>query len=126
MTQNRLLMILIGNDYYLDIVHSQKMKVSEGLYLLNSKLGWILSGRTKSASESDEEENLLILTFGSQLYNTSVLQTVDSVVQTKVDLEDFWNLESIGVKNENEEVLDDEIVMKKSKMKLYLKMEGIK
>ncbi|KAH3770022.1 hypothetical protein DPMN_171301 [Dreissena polymorpha] len=94
------------------------MEVSEGLYLLNSKLGWILSGRTKSASESDEEENLLILTFGSQLYNTSVLQTVDSVVQTKVDLEDFWNLESIGVKNENEEVLDDEIVMKKFKDKV--------
>ncbi len=32
-----------------------------------------------------------------------------------MDLEDFWSIESIGVKNENEEVLDDEIVMKKFK-----------
>ena len=38
--------LLIGNDYYLDIILPQKVTVQPGLYLLGSKLGWILSGRT--------------------------------------------------------------------------------
>lgn len=32
--------ILIGNDYYLDLILSKK-KVQPGLYLLSSKIGWI-------------------------------------------------------------------------------------
>ena len=33
--------LLIGNDYYLDIILPQKMEVQSGLYMLGSKLGWI-------------------------------------------------------------------------------------
>ena len=35
--------ILVGNDYYLDIISSEKIQLQEGLYLLGSKLGWIMS-----------------------------------------------------------------------------------
>ena len=35
----------LGNDYYLDKVLSQKMEMLLGIYLLSSKLGWILAGR---------------------------------------------------------------------------------
>lgn len=38
--------LLVGNDYYLDIIQCDKIEVQPGLYLLSSKLGWILSGRT--------------------------------------------------------------------------------
>ena len=34
----------IGNDYYLDTMLPQKIQT--GLYMLGSKLGWILAGRT--------------------------------------------------------------------------------
>ena len=40
--------ILLGNDYYLDLVMcmgEQRKEVSPGLYLIPSKLGWILTGR---------------------------------------------------------------------------------
>ena len=41
--------ILVINDYYLDLILSRKVEVQQGLYLLESKLGWLLSG---SASDS--------------------------------------------------------------------------
>ena len=40
--------LLSANDYYLDMVLSQKIEVLLGLYLLSSKLGWILAGRVIS------------------------------------------------------------------------------
>ena len=40
--------ILIGNDYYLDFILLQKVEVQPGLYMLASKLGWILTGGPQS------------------------------------------------------------------------------
>ena len=37
--------MLIGSDYYWDIIESMKIHISPGLYLIDSKLGWILTGR---------------------------------------------------------------------------------
>ncbi|XP_062591235.1 uncharacterized protein LOC134252748 [Saccostrea cucullata] len=44
--------ILIGNDYYLDWMLSEKIEVDQGLYLLSSKVGWILTGRIQENSEA--------------------------------------------------------------------------
>ena len=57
--------ILIGNYYYNDIVSMKKINVSNGLYLLQSKLGWILSGRIKTNQINDSEQSLLMLTNSS-------------------------------------------------------------
>ena len=38
--------ILIGNNHYYDIMLDKRVVVQENLYILDSKLGWILSGRT--------------------------------------------------------------------------------
>ena len=43
--------LLIGNDYYLDIILPQKFEAQSGLYMLGSKLGWILSRRTSEIVE---------------------------------------------------------------------------
>ena len=37
--------LLIGSDYYLELITAEKIELEPGLYLLGSKLGWILSGR---------------------------------------------------------------------------------
>lgn len=42
--QTSFLGLLIGNDYYQDIVQPERRKLEEGLYIINSKSGWILSG----------------------------------------------------------------------------------
>ena len=44
--------LLIGNDYYLDLILPQKVEVQPGLYMLGSKLGWILSGRASEIVEN--------------------------------------------------------------------------
>ena len=36
--------LLIGSDYYLDLILPQKVEIQPDLYLLASKLGWLLSG----------------------------------------------------------------------------------
>ena len=38
--------ILTGNNHYYDIILDKRVVVQENLCILESKLGWILSGRT--------------------------------------------------------------------------------
>ena len=96
-TETSAIELLIGNDYYLDIILSQNIEVQPGLYLLASKLGWSLTGRTNESESSADETNMLILTYGTHLTQTNLFQTIDNVTPTKPDLEDFWNVESIGI-----------------------------
>ena len=60
-TESSTVELLIGNDYYLDIILSQKIEVQPGLYLLASKLGWILTGRTSEVKSELNQTNMLIL-----------------------------------------------------------------
>ena len=48
--------ILIGNDYYYDIMEGIKLYVTPGLYLINSKIGWIISGRTSDSPKDMAKE----------------------------------------------------------------------
>ncbi|XP_045205909.2 uncharacterized protein LOC123558098 [Mercenaria mercenaria] len=104
--------LLIGNDYYLDIILGHKIEVQEGLYLLSSKLGWILTGRTSDFDNDIHDASMLIMTHGNNINNTEVFSNVDESVVTKPNLEDFWNIESIGIKenvscSENEQAMQN-------------------
>ena len=59
--------ILIGNDYYLDLILPRNIEIQRGLYMLGSKLGWILAGRTSDSFKEATEPSLLILTYGSEM-----------------------------------------------------------
>ena len=89
--------LLIGNDFYLDLILSQKIEIQPGLYLLGSKLGWILTGRTIERCSETSESSMLILTYGNSISRTAVYTSADSTLPTKPDLEDFWNVEGIGI-----------------------------
>ena len=105
--------LLIGNDYYLDIILPQKMEVQPGLYMLGSKLGWILSGRTSEIVERTTEPSMLLLTQGKRIENeTSFLTRLDKSLPTKPNIEDFWRLESIGI-NDSPVESDNEVARKK-------------
>ena len=39
--------LLIGNDYYGDLVNRRKIQLDEGLYLIDSKLGWLINRKIK-------------------------------------------------------------------------------
>ena len=66
---------LIGNDYYLDIILPQKIEIQPGLYMLGSKLGRILSGRTSETAENTAEPSMLILTYGTDVNRETTLIT---------------------------------------------------
>ncbi|CAC5354904.1 unnamed protein product [Mytilus coruscus] len=91
--------ILVGNDYYLDIILPQKIEIQQGLYLLGSKLGWILTGRSQLNDE--ERENKMTMTVNGLLSITECCLnfTIDKCLQIKPSIEDFWNLETIGIKD---------------------------
>ena len=107
-TESSTVELLIGNDYYLVIILSQKTEVQPGLYLLASKLGWILTGRMSEVESELNQTNMLILTYGTNVSNTSVF------TPSEPDLEDFWNSESIGV-YDNPRTSTDEMVMRNFK-----------
>ena len=109
--------VLIGNDYYLDIIMPQRIEVQPGLHLLSSKLGWILTGRSGDHDSDVNETNMLILTYDNDVTGTSALSSIDSVHPQKPDLEDFWRVELIGI-IDNSKTLTDEMVNERFKESL--------
>ena len=95
----------------MDIVLPQKIEVQNGLYLFSSKLGWILTGRTAEVDEPANDTSMLVLTYGTNI-GTNVFRSLDDSVPTKPELEDFWNIESIGV-TDKPNVKDEDIAMEK-------------
>jgi hypothetical protein len=106
--------LLIGNDYYLDLILAHKIEVAPGLYLLSSKLGWIISGRAPCCDKKVSDPSMLTLTYRSSILPISAFQSIDKVMETKTELEDFWNIEAIGIKDSVGES-DDELAMKQFK-----------
>ena len=90
--------VLIGNDYYLDFILPQRIEVQPGLYMLASKLRWILNGHTTEPTADDtKEHSMLIMTYSSNTLKDTGLLTPDKSFPTKPNLEDFWKLETIGI-----------------------------
>ena len=75
--------ILIGNDYYEDIMGPEKIKVDNGLYVVNSAVGWMFSGRIAHHGNSSNEVELAML-------------------NKEDELKQFWDLESIGIDSTTE------------------------
>ena len=83
--------LLIGNDYYVDIVSTKRIMLSDGLYLFGSKFGWILSGRTKNEYKAPKRDSLTMLTYSSSEISINFLgfnKTDDSIFNNS-SLEDF-------------------------------------
>ena len=101
--------LLVGNDYYLDLILPEKIELQPGLYLLGSKLGWIITGRTSETSDDRQTQSMLILNFGTEIQHGSLANTVvDQSLPMKPPLDSFWDLETIGIKDSLESTADME------------------
>ena len=82
--------ILIGNDFYLDIIQQEKKIEQPRLLLLKSKLGWILAG-TVQTEESVESQASLLIFNNDTLPWSKVRGTIiaDQQLAAKESLEDF-------------------------------------
>ena len=97
--QTSTLGLLIGNDYYYELIMGDRIQVQDGLYLIKSKLGWI----SCSKSETVMENTMFIMLQTSTLlpfevHHLSHESTVDIFKSNK---EDLWNLDMIGIKESN-------------------------
>ena len=69
--ENTTIELLIGNDYYLDLILPRKVEIQSGLYMLASKLGWILTGRTTEQIEGSTEASALMLSYNPRKQSKS-------------------------------------------------------
>ena len=88
--------ILIGSDYYWDIVTGESIRGEFGPTAINSKFGWLLSGPTGEQhvhANSNVVSNLVIS-------GEPVLNEVNQVDEITNLLKQFWETESIGIKGD--------------------------
>ena len=91
--------LLIGSDYYLELITAEKMELEPGLYLFGSKLGWILSGRFGKRACNKSNASMLIFSCSNQTTLEPVLLSENSLVLSDQNIDDFWRLENIGIKD---------------------------
>jgi hypothetical protein len=85
--------VLIGSDYYWDIVGGEMIRGQSGPVAISSKFGWLLSGpATEEKGELKTTTNLIISGSSEGPFET----TEDPIVNT---LRKFWETESIGIKS---------------------------
>ena len=91
--------LLIGNDHHSELILPERKKLSPGLYLLSSHLGWILSGRLPTEEKKTSEVSMLLMgSHSCQQYQQSFVPK-NSDVFMKPNLDEFWKLETIGIKD---------------------------
>ncbi|XP_078334132.1 uncharacterized protein LOC144625796 [Crassostrea virginica] len=98
--------ILVGSDYYLDLILPERIEIQRGFYLLATKLGWILTGRTQE-TYSSEDEQVMMITNGTVSLTEYCLHSAVSECTFANSIDDFWNLETIGIQD-SPHTLDDE------------------
>ena len=91
--------MLLGNDYYLDIVKLERHEVQPRSFIMSSKLGWILSGRVPIAQSTFPSLSLLS-------YSTPAMACINVHCQSDTNMHDgnlcvrdFWSLETIGIRD---------------------------
>lgn len=94
--------MLVGNDYNFDLLLPMKIDLRPGLCLFQSRLGWIVGGCYHTDNDTLRQPALMVSTTGippkGVKSNTHVLNSVDDSLFTKPNLEQFWDLESLGIR----------------------------
>ncbi|XP_073966399.1 uncharacterized protein isoform X2 [Choristoneura fumiferana] len=86
--------ILIGNDYYYSLMGMGKIQIKEDLYLVESELGWILSGVSRMTANKSCDD-LSVVTYFQASCETR-LNRPDAPIDNG-NLKCLWDLESIGI-----------------------------
>ena len=92
--------ILIGSDYYYDVVIGEVVRGESGPVAVSSKFGWVVSGPSKDTGRNKNATlaHLVIEQEGTapHLYPDSIKRD-DNLTQS---LQRFWDTESIGIEND--------------------------
>ena len=94
--------VLIGSDFYWDIVTGDIKMGSSGPIAISSKLGWLLSGPIESSSVVNLVSSHVIITEGVKGADISTDSNLTEL------LKQFWETESLGITQHELENRDDE------------------
>ena len=103
--------ILVGSDYYWDLVMGSVCRSEKGPTAIHTKLGWVFSGPTLSSST--------VLCSYTYITTTHLLQVDDRPAKsTKLaeQLRAFWELESLGISEEERPSMMSLLATSPSKM----------
>ena len=103
--------LLIGSDYFWSIVGMEKIVLPSGLFLISSKIGYILTGSYLDPMISQKEipvSSCLVMTqVNCAVPAMNLLSSADDPVTKNLNVEDLWNLETIGIE-EPVDITDDD------------------
>jgi len=106
--------LLIGNDNYYDVMLDERKRIQDNLFVVKSKLGWIMSGRATLETVHHDENTMFVLTTFSQMptdLHQMIYEKQLNMFEPNV-VEDMWNLESIGIKPKDKTERDDLVLEK--------------
>ena len=95
--------ILIGCDHYWKLVTGQTLREADGPVAVNTKLGWVLSGPVHGLLCTATPVNLVT----THTLLVDVYTVDDSLQELDRTLKKFWDLESLGVKQNEPSVYQD-------------------
>ena len=101
--------------------------VSPGLNLMESKLGWILTGRVK-CQDDKPASSISMLTYMCSPVSVHLSAQSDNkqpLAEQKAQLEEFWKLETLGIREPVQENEYDKALQKLIK-RPTLNMDGTK
>ena len=106
--------MLIGNDYYFELLQPRKLDLGNNLFAFQTKLGWVFGGKTQADMDKVVSSSVRIVGLPSvdMQVNTHVFTTVDSVLLAEPSLEQFWELESLGI-TDSPSTSDDDTALEK-------------
>ena len=99
--------LLISNDHYQELILGERIQAQDVLYLINSILGRILSGRPTCSNSGTPTKNVMFFNMKQTL--TLLPQEVqylsnNSIAETfEPGQEDLWNLDTIGIREPNKQ-----------------------
>ena len=89
--------VLIGSDYYWEIVGGETVRGDHGPTAISSKFGWLLSGPLRDSVTSDTVSSNLVISGDCPF----APHENDELIS---NLERFWKTESIGIQEAKEDV----------------------
>ena len=100
--------ILIGSDFYFEVLTGEVVRGDSGPVAVNSKFGWVASGPTLERGEKSDTSmaNLVIEKIGSQ--NPYPDNENDSELSRA--LRKFWDIESLGIQDKVDRTRDSEFL----------------
>ena len=112
--------ILIGSDFFWDIVGGDKIVLPSGMFMLPSKFGYIVTGKCPDSQrlQSENAHTLFVTTGVNPIVSELSLQCCVSLpivslpIINKPHLENLWSLELIGIKDPLSTESDDEALEK--------------